>query len=229
MHIYSSSGLPTEKQGDLLPKPVSYFMPGPGKIEWDGEGGGGNIDPDNNLIEFEDPDARADANKWESYQQELMENFPQVSQPETVPVPIEPDGSGVNRRVFYVCNNLGEDWVLLPAVTPAQINASRAIRWYLTGNLNSPVKSIPPFPGKEGHFLKALLARITAGAMVSPKGFYKTKSSDEMAGEDDDELEPEDDDVPGKKLPKKEITSIFYASEKHVVFDWQLEMILSSQ
>lgn len=196
LQAYSkTSGLPPDKQADLLPKPTSYFMPGPGGGEWDGEGGTGD-----NMMEFEDPDARADASKWESYQQELMESFPQSGESQTSEVPMEEDGSGVNRRVFYVCNELGEDWVLLPPVTPEQINVSRKIRWFLTGNLNSKLRSIPRFPGKEGHYLKAMLARITAGGMASPKGYFKPKMGDgEIPGEEeDDELEPEDEELPRK-------------------------------
>lgn len=187
-----TSGLPPEKQAEMLPKPTSYYMPGPG-AEWEGEDG----NPDN-MMEFEDPEARAEAMKWEGYQQELMDNFPQTSATESLDVPMEPDGTGVNRRVFYVCNDLGNDWVLLPPVTPQQINSSRTIRWFLTGNLNSKVKSIPAFPGKEGHYLKALLARITAGGMTTPKGYYRPRPTEgEIPGEeDDDELEPEDDELP---------------------------------
>lgn len=190
-----TSGLPPDKQADLLPKPTSYFMPGPGGGEWDGEGGTGD-----NMMEFEDPDARADASKWESYQQELMESFPQSKDSQTTEIPMEQDGSGVNRRVFYVCNDLGEDWVLLPPVTPEQINVSRKIRWFLTGDLNSKVRSIPTFPGKEGHYLKAMLARITAGGMASPKGYFRPKMAEgEIPGEEeDDELEPEDEELPRK-------------------------------
>lgn len=129
-----------------------------------------------------------------------MQNFPRAKATEAVAVmeaPPEPDGSGVNKRAFYVCNELGKDWVLLPPVTPAQINASRKIRWLISGNLDSPVQSIPRFPGKEGHYLKCLLARITAGAMCSPRGYYKAKGGNEYVGEDDDDM---DDERPRKSL-----------------------------
>ncbi|CAL8143133.1 unnamed protein product [Orchesella dallaii] len=184
-----TSGLSPEKQADLLPKPTTFYMPG--APEWGGEG-------ETEMIEFEDPDARADAMKWEGYQQELMDSFPQASGSESSQIPMEPEGSGVNRRAFYVCNVLGGDWLLLPSITPQQINISRNVRWFLTGNLNSEVRTLPPFPGKEGHYLRALLARITAGGMVSPKGYFKAMGPEgELPGEEDDEeLEPEDDEPP---------------------------------
>lgn len=47
---------------------------------------------------------------------------------------------------------------------------------------------MPTFPGTEGNYLRALLARITAGALVSPRGYFRTrKSSAEYDGEDDED------------------------------------------
>jgi len=183
--------LSPEKQAELLPKPTTFLVPG--ASEWEGEG-------EMEMTEFEDPDAKADAMKWEGYQQELMDSFPKAGSGDSVQIAMEPDGNGVNRRAFYVCNVLGGDWILLPPITPQQVNASRNVRWFLTGNLNGEVRTLPPFPGKEGHYLRALLARITAGGMVSPKGYYKAVGPQgEIPGEEDDEeLESDYDDLPRK-------------------------------
>lgn len=41
----------------------------------------------------------------------------------------------------------GTEWKLLPNATPAQIVVARQIRKFLTGRLDAPVVSYPPFPG----------------------------------------------------------------------------------
>ena len=51
----------------------------------------------------------------------------------------------------------------------------------------------PKFPGLEGDYLHALLVRITAGTLVSPRGYYRTKKyGDEEEGEGEEEEEEED-------------------------------------
>lgn len=44
----------------------------------------------------------------------------------------------------------------------------------MTGNLESDLGCYPIFPGKEKHYLKAVLVRITHGTNIVPKGLYKT-------------------------------------------------------
>ena len=41
--------------------------------------------------------------------------------------------------MFFLLNKVGESWVGLPQVTPAQIVVSRQIKKFLTGNLEVPV------------------------------------------------------------------------------------------
>jgi radial spoke head protein 4A len=43
----------------------------------------------------------------------------------------------------------------------------------LTGNLNAELDSNPLFPGKERHYLRALIARITHGTTICPKGLFE--------------------------------------------------------
>lgn len=42
----------------------------------------------------------------------------------------------------------------------------------LSGNLENTFNTFPAFPGKEKHFLKALLVRITHGSIIVPKGEF---------------------------------------------------------
>ena len=67
----------------------------------------------------------------------------------------EKRGEGVNKLVYWVNDNLLEDWIQLPDVTPHHIVAARLIKHIATGNLNASIDSNPPFPGKERHFLRA--------------------------------------------------------------------------
>lgn len=70
-------------------------------------------------------------------------------------------------------DNLLEDWIQLPDTTPAHINAARLIKHIFTGNLNTTLDTNPPFPGKERHFLRAQIARITHGTVLIPKGLLE--------------------------------------------------------
>lgn len=100
-------------------------------------------------------------------------------------MPKETVGTGANKFLYYVCKEPGLPWIKLPSVTPAQIDVSRQIRKLFTGRLEAPVKSYPPFPGNEANYLRAQIARISAGTHVSPQGFFLI-----MEEEDDEEGEP---------------------------------------
>ena len=85
----------------------------------------------------------------------------------------EARGKGVNQTVFWVTHNIIGDWIQLPDSEPEHIIQSRFIKKLLTGNLNAPVDSYPPFPGKERNLLRALLARIQHTTHLCPKGTYE--------------------------------------------------------
>ena len=85
----------------------------------------------------------------------------------------ESRGEGTNANVYWVTDNLLQDWIQLPEATPEHIQIARLLRHNFTGNLNAPIDSCPPFPGKERHLLRAQLARITHGAEICPKGIYE--------------------------------------------------------
>ncbi|KAM4642376.1 radial spoke head protein 6 homolog A [Discoglossus pictus] len=94
-------------------------------------------------------------------------------------IPVEENGSGANKYVYYVCPEAGMEWVRLPPVTPTQITAARKIRHLLTGHLDAPVITYPPFPGTEVNLLRVQIARISAGTHVSPLGFYQFGEEEE--------------------------------------------------
>lgn len=97
-------------------------------------------------------------------------------------LPAEALGAGANKKTYFVCNEAGHEWTALPNVTPAQIVVSRKIKKFLTGRLDAPVNTYPPFPGNESNYLRAQIARISSDTHVSPQGFY---SFDEDAEEEE--------------------------------------------
>lgn len=58
---------------------------------------------------------------------------------------------------------MGDEWIQLPDVTPKQIRVARQIYKALTGYLDHPIITYPDFPGCEKNYLRAQIARITAG------------------------------------------------------------------
>lgn len=69
---------------------------------------------------------------------------------------------GANYHVYWVTQNiLSGPWHELPFVTPEQVRNSRLIKKILTGDLNRPVISSPPFGAVEKYLLKAQIVRIT--------------------------------------------------------------------
>merc|ERR1711976_48846 len=96
--------------------------------------------------------------------------------PDYKPPPVvlkEENRTGANKKTYFVCNDPGKLWIKLPPVTPAQISTARKIKKFLTGRLDAPVVSYPPFPGNEANYLRAQIARISAGTHISPLGFYQ--------------------------------------------------------
>ncbi|XP_043255228.1 radial spoke head protein 6 homolog A [Colletes gigas] len=108
-------------------------------------------------------------------------------------VPAERIGSGVNAKVYFVCNEPGLDkWIELPTVTPQQILIARQIVRCCTGNLETPIHTFPPFPGTEKNYLRAQIARISAATQISPIGFFTFGGEDE---EEEPGEEPEEGGV----------------------------------
>ncbi|KAJ7996697.1 hypothetical protein DPEC_G00239710 [Dallia pectoralis] len=88
-------------------------------------------------------------------------------------VPKEENSTGANKFTYFVCRQPGLPWIKLPSVTPIQITVARQIRKFFTGRLDAPIVSYPPFPGNEANYLRAQIARISAGTQVSPLRYYQ--------------------------------------------------------
>ncbi len=85
-------------------------------------------------------------------------------------MPYEP-GAGTNNFVYFACNYLGGPFTQLPYVLPDQIKASRLIKKFLTGKLDSHVSTYPVFPGELGFYVfmrvrELLVAEMGVGERV---------------------------------------------------------------
>ena len=98
----------------------------------------------------------------------------------------------------------GKPWVKLPSVTPMQIQVARKVKKCLTGRLDAPVVTFPPFPGNETNYLRAQIARISAGSQISPLGFYQfdeEEEEEEEGGGRDNFIQNEDfEGIPVREL-----------------------------
>lgn len=88
--------------------------------------------------------------------------------------------SGANKYCYWITQRVdaGEGWVKLPNVTCAQIVTARQFKRFLTGDLNAPVPTYPPFPGVERNLLRATIALIASSTSISPDGFFEADDSD---------------------------------------------------
>lgn len=121
---------------------------------------------------------------------ETLPPIPKIQYEPPPEPPSEPSGVGVNKKVYYVCNKLGEPWIQLPDLNPAQIRTARQIYKHFTGNLDQPILSFPYFLGTEKNYLRAQIARISAATHIAPAGFYSF--GEEMEGEGMEEEEEVD-------------------------------------
>lgn len=78
----------------------------------------------------------------------------------------------MNKKIYWVTDNILEDWVQLPDLNPEQIRAARQIKHVMTGDLNGHLNTNPPFPGRERHFLRAQIGRISHASTIAPAGLY---------------------------------------------------------
>eukprot|EP00306_Pavlova_sp_CCMP459_P009951 CAMPEP_0185183540 /NCGR_PEP_ID=MMETSP1140-20130426/2049_1 /TAXON_ID=298111 /ORGANISM="Pavlova sp., Strain CCMP459" /LENGTH=486 /DNA_ID=CAMNT_0027749561 /DNA_START=28 /DNA_END=1486 /DNA_ORIENTATION=+ len=116
-----------------------------------------------------------------AYAEDPEEEEPEEGAPEPDPkaIPAEENGTGVNKFRFWVCNELGEDWVELPAAKPDAIVAARSMNKYFTGNLDAKIVTHPPFPGTERDYLRAQIARILHDTYVAPGGMFSAEEDTE--------------------------------------------------
>ncbi|XP_006879074.1 PREDICTED: radial spoke head protein 4 homolog A [Elephantulus edwardii] len=140
---------------------------------------------DEEEVEEEDVAEERDDGESEAGEEEEHE-FPKSFHKIPQAIPREENRTGANKYVYFVCSEPGRPWVKLPSVTPIQIVVARKIKKFFTGRLDAPVISYPPFPGNESNYLRAQIARISAGTHVSPLGFYQFG---EEEAEEEEEIE----------------------------------------
>jgi len=85
----------------------------------------------------------------------------------------EPRGTGVNKFTYFVANDALGNWVELPLITPKHILMARKIKHIFTGNLEANIITNPFFFGKEKHYLKAQIVRMSYTTGIVPRGLYK--------------------------------------------------------
>ncbi|GCB80411.1 radial spoke head protein 4 homolog A [Scyliorhinus torazame] len=125
-------------------------------------------------------DEKDEFGRTEEEETEEVEDKPPASTYKPPPViPKEENRSGTNKYTYFACSEPAKPWVKLPPVTPAQITIARKIKKFFTGNLEASVISYPPFPGNEMNYLRAQIARISAGTQISPLGFYQFGEEEE--------------------------------------------------
>lgn len=144
---------------------------------------------EDDLEEEEEEEENNEEEEEDNNEENEEDALPKSAYKPPVPIPNEDRGNGVNKSVYFVCTNAGEDWVRLPEVTPAQLTVARKIKKFFTGDLAKEICSYPPFPGNEANYLRAQIARISAGTHISPLGYYQF--DDEEEGEDDEEAKTE--------------------------------------
>ncbi|XP_002741113.1 radial spoke head protein 4 homolog A-like [Saccoglossus kowalevskii] len=119
-------------------------------------------------------------------------------------IPREENRTGANKKTYFVTIEPGKMWTKLPPVTPQQISVARQIKKFFTGRLDSPVISYPPFPGNEANYLRAQIARISAGTHISPLGFYQFDEEEEeeedSEGRDSFVENPDFEGIPVREL-----------------------------
>jgi len=87
--------------------------------------------------------------------------------------------NGANKYAYWVTQSIeGGAWTKLPNVTCDQVVKARLFKRVLTGNLDAPVPSYPPFPGTERNLLRAQIARIVGATSVSPDGYFEMDESE---------------------------------------------------
>jgi len=92
---------------------------------------------------------------------------------------VEATGDGANMFTYWVSLGGNSPWARLPAARAAQVVSSRSIRRLMNGDLESPVLSMPWFPGKERHLLRSQIARITSTCTLAVAGWYEADAEDE--------------------------------------------------
>lgn len=105
--------------------------------------------------------------------------------------------AGVNKYAYWVTQSVETGiWEKLPNVTMEHLVKIRSFKRILTGQLENPVASYPPFPGTEKHLLRGIVALIVGETSISPDGFYELDDSDPPV------VKPAEAEALNEKFPK---------------------------
>ena len=104
---------------------------------------------------------------------------------------MEEKGSGVNKFTYFVTENSFSQWKKLPSLAPRHIEAARSVKILFTGDLERPIISNPFFFGKEKHYLRAQIARISHSTLICPAVSKKLAEESERDIVDNDPEEGE--------------------------------------
>jgi radial spoke head protein 4/6 len=118
---------------------------------------------------------------------------------EEKPADFEARGTGINKFVYWVSANATLPFVQLPDLQPKDIKAAQQTKVLITGNKDADITTNPFFFGKEMHFLRAQIARITHSTTICPKGVYKLVEDSEREIEDN---VPEEGPIPIPSTPE---------------------------
>lgn len=108
-----------------------------------------------------------------------LEEYPEPEDGEEGESKNEAMGQGANEHLYFVANTATGVWTALPAVEAKQIILARQMRSFFTGDLDADVLGFPRFPQPEKFYLRAQIARITAGAFLCPSGVLTVDPEDE--------------------------------------------------
>jgi len=78
----------------------------------------------------------------------------------------------LNAHVYFVQSSPGGAATQLPLVTPLMMLRAKQMKRYLQGDLDAEVSAYPVFPGKEAHYLRALVGHIAAETTLVPMGSF---------------------------------------------------------
>ena len=114
---------------------------------------------------------------------------------EEKPAEFEPKGTGVNKFTYWVSHQSFDAWTKLPDLFPKDVEAARQIKVLFSGNLDRTIFTNPFFFGKEKHYLRAQIARISHSTTLCPKGLFRLtedspKEIEENAPEEGDIIKP---------------------------------------
>ena len=103
---------------------------------------------------------------------------------------------GANKYAYYVLSD--GKMSRLPDVEETHLVYARTTRKYLTGKLNVEVSGYPLFPGKEAHYLRALISLISSDTAVAPISFFGLNEEEDIVSK----MDNSEEEIPEKLLPE---------------------------